>query len=248
MTIDQLQTAVPAAFALEPAPDVSARYVYIPTMPIVERLLNEGWQIKHAHQRKDDQFSSHRIDFYVPTNTGLDRRVLGEMTPTASLYNSHNRTRLKSFTIGMHVTICINQLQVALSQHSCERIHLEDGPDVGALIDSVFAQHSDYASVIASMNDCVLDLPTQRKLAVQTEMVVGGHASPRFVDHSRAHQLLVDRHAHEREPSSTLWRTYNVVQENAIEGGRAGSRGVHEIIRNFQLNNALWDVAKAFLN
>jgi len=248
MTIDDLRTAAPAAFALEPAPDVSNRYVYIPTMPIVERLLDNGWHIKHAHQRENDPFASHRIDFIVPTDSGLDQRVLGEMTPTASLYNSHNRTRRMSFTIGMHVTICANQLQAALSQHSCERIHLENGPDVEALIDSVFSHHSDYALTIKQMKDLPLYEREQVDFAVRAEMIGGNHASPLFVDRSRARQLLVDRHAHQREPSDSLWRTYNVVQENLIEGGRSGRRGVHEIIRNFRLNNELWSVAKAFLN
>jgi hypothetical protein len=211
-------------------------------------VLDEGWQITHAHQRKDDPFSSHRIDFYVPTNTGLVKRVLGEMQPTASLYNSHNRTRRMSFTIGMHVCICSNQLQVALSQHSCERIHLEDGPDVNALIDSIFAQHGDYAREIERMNERPLTEGEQRDFAVRAEMISGNHASPLFVDRSHAYKLLADMHAQEREPSESLWRTYNVVQENLIEGGRTHRSGVHEIIRNFRLNNELWNAAKAFLN
>lgn len=67
-----------------------------------------------------------------------------------------------------------------------------------------------------------------------------------FVDSHEALPLLVPQRESQRNDSS-LWTTYNVVQENLIERGRTG-RGVHEILRNEKLNHALWSDAQTLLN
>ena len=58
-------------------------------------------------------------------------------------------------------------------------------------------------------------------------------------------QISTPRREADSEP--TVWNTLNVVQENLIERGRRG-KGVHEIIRNHNLNLALWQEATALLN
>lgn len=241
MTIDELYEAAPAAFALTPDPNVSSRYVYIPTMPIVERLLDAGWQIRSARQRADDQHAMHRIDF----DLGGDHAWhLGEVRPTASLYNSHNRSRRMGFDVGLFVCICSNQARMPMLSRSIERIHLADGPDVNALVDGVFESHESLAHQVNAMQQRTLDDNERLGYAKRAEMHYGGHASTLFVNEHHARAALVDRHSRNR---TDLWTTFNIVQENIIERGRTG-RGVHEILRNHNLNLALWNEATALLN
>jgi hypothetical protein len=105
ITIDSLRALTPVVFATSPHPNVSSAYEFIPTLPIVEQLLAKGWNIRSAHQnQKSDPFASHRIVFDV---LGAKAKYdVGDVHPTATLFNSHNRTRRLSFCVGLFRTIC----------------------------------------------------------------------------------------------------------------------------------------------
>ena len=70
LTIDDLRTLTPAVFAPEPAPDVSDIYEFMPTLPLIEQLLAQGWEIRSAHQNRATKagalYAAHRIVSTVP--------------------------------------------------------------------------------------------------------------------------------------------------------------------------------------
>lgn len=247
LTIDYLRTICPAAFSDSPAPDVSNRYEFIPTAPVVERLLSEGWRIRSAYQNRvqHDRFASHRIIFDVPSAPQL--KQVGEVWPTATLYNSHNRTRRLSFSVGFFRTVCSNQAQVSVHSAGTNRIHIKGwmGLDADQVIENIMNEFGNLPIVVGDMRQRTLT-PTERQRYAKEVLSIRNYSDTKYV------HLFDDRLASEflspRRPSDDgmdIWTTYNVAQEAVLHGSRAG---VQEVGRNRQLNILLWEHAKAWLN
>ena len=43
ITLNELKSATPAVFATAPSPKMSNKYVFVPTMDIMENFEREGW-------------------------------------------------------------------------------------------------------------------------------------------------------------------------------------------------------------
>ena len=43
MTIEQIKSTAPAIFATTPSPKMSDKYVFVPTMDILENFQKQGW-------------------------------------------------------------------------------------------------------------------------------------------------------------------------------------------------------------
>ena len=245
LTLQQIKNAAPAVFADAPHPDVSARYQFIPTLPILQRFLDSGFPCVSAHQRADDAYASHRLTFGVDI---AQRNYMGHFRPTAHLINSHDRTRRLTFSLGMTVCVCDNQLHMPLEgiSSAIERIHLGDGTfNLDEVFGLITNGHENLIANVAAMRSHHVDDDTRLRFARRAVMHADGHGDILFVPSASAEPLLTPRRESDAEP--TVWNTLNVVQENLIERGRRG-KGVHEIIRNHNLNLALWQEATALLN
>ena len=247
ITIPDLQQIVPAAFATAPSPDVSDVYEFIPTLPIIERLMAEGWQLKSAYQSRkaDIDFGSHRIVFDVPNVPAM--RKVGDVFPTATLFNSHNRTRRFSLSIGFFRTVCSNQAQVAVLGEHTDRIHIRgfEGVDFQTLINGVMHGLEALPLTFAQMIERQLS-PAERSKYGREVLSIRRYAEPTF-----AHLFTVEDASLILEPrrredgTMSLWHTFNVAQEAVLHGSR---HGVQDVSRNKALNLALWAHAQTYLN
>lgn len=251
MTLTEALAKAPAIGATAPAPRCSARYAFVPTLPIVEAMLERGWTINNVHQNgKDDKFAMHRVTFGLPAFTGDSRRLLGEVWPTAHIYNSHNCSRRIAWCLGLEVCICSNQAHCPVDGigSELERFHLlghTGGFTPAALFDSAAECHMGLATAVNNMRQLTLRDSARLDLAHSALALLCNAVSPAFVPRGDAEPLLLAQRESQRD-ARDLWTTYNVVQENAIERGRRG--GVHEIRRNAALNQHLWRAATALLN
>jgi len=245
LTLPEIRELAPAAFADAPHPDVSARYQFIPTLPILNRFIEAGWPVVSAHQRSDDRFASHRLTFGVAQG---ERNYMGHFRPTAHLINSHDHSRRLTFSLGLEVCVCDNQLHMPIADISSaiERIHLGNGRfDLNEVFNLITSGHESLVGVVTAMRSHHIDDATRLTFARRALMHADGHGDILFAPVAQAEPLLVPLRESDSEP--TVWNTLNVVQENLIEKGRKG-RGIHEILRNHTLNTALWTEATALLN
>ena len=63
MTIEQLKETTPAVFTTQPSPKMSNKYVFVPTIDIIENFNREGWQIATAKQMGKGIYGVHEIRF-----------------------------------------------------------------------------------------------------------------------------------------------------------------------------------------
>jgi hypothetical protein len=247
MTTSDLQRLVPAAFAATPAPDVSTAYQFILTIPIVETLLQRGWQIRSAHQNshKSDPFASHRIVFDVP-GTPLKKEV-GEVWPTATLFNSHNRTRRLSFSVGFFRTWCSNQAQISVLSADLTKIHLIGwgGYNLNNMIDAAMSQFAELPYTMERMKSTRFNGALQSDLARKALSIrrYGDSSCEQLYTEHDAAVVLSPRRA--IDIGTDLWTVYNRVQENILNGNKGG---IQEVTLNRRINLGLWELAQSYLN
>lgn len=252
MTLTEALVKAPAIGATAPDPRVSARYAFVPTLPIVEAMLERGWTIADARQNHNtDPFAMHRVTFGLPLDDACAQRLVDECWPTAHLFNSHNRTRQITWCVGLHVCICANQAHCPIDGLGTEltRFHLQGHTGAftpAALFDSAAESHAGLAARVNDMRQLTLTDSQRLDLAQDALALLRNAASRNFVPRADAEPLLYAQREAQR-PLRDLWTTFNIVQENAIERGRRG-RGVHEILRNNKLNSTLWQNALSLLN
>ncbi len=246
LTIEDLRRITPAVFDTAPHPAVSPVYEFIPTLPIVEALVARGWNIRSAHQNgHNDPFALHRIVFDVPEAPRI--KAVGEVWPTATLYNSHNRTRRESLCLGLHRTVCKNQAQVMILGHSMNKIHIIGwhSVEIQSTAENIIKEFGDVNNLVTRM--------TNRVLSDDEVLWFGkGAMSVRRYDTPDQAQLFTTREVEpllevrrEADAGSDVWSVFNRVQENVMYGPRGG---IQEVRRNRNLNLGLWEVAKSFLN
>lgn len=259
LTLSEVQSAAPSAFALEPHTSRSSRYTYIPTAEIIKGMQDAGFLPFQASQsrtrditRKD--FTKHMIRFrQVDSNHG---QLVGDVFPEVVLVNSHDGTSAYKLMAGFFRLVCSNGLIVADSLMGSVTV-MHKGNVIEDVIKGSLA--------IASQTDKALDVIGQWK---QLQLTDGEQSA--FADAARtlrfgdsegkvdtpitALQLLKPRRYEDAKPD--LWNTMNRVQENVIKGGLHGTRltngrrravstrQVKGIDQDVKLNKALWQLAE----
>ncbi len=248
---EALYRHVPSIFAREAHDSRSQRYVYVPTIDIVEGLRREGWLPFFAVQavpRDGDRMGHAKHMLRLRRDDGIGKPEAAEVI----IVNSHDGTSSYQMFAGMLRFVCTNSLVAG------ERFEEVRVPHKGNIqhdiIEGVYTVAEDFPRLIdasETMKETRLSEEEQRVLADASIVArYGEEESP-----IRPDQILRPRR---REDSGqSLWTTYNVIQENMIKGGLHGSRrnaegrirrsqtrAVNGIDQNVTLNRALWTLAE----
>lgn len=248
---EALYRHVPSIFACEAHDSRSQRYVYVPTIDIVEGLRREGWLPFFAVQavpRDGDRMGHAKHMLRLRRDDGIGKPEAAEVI----IVNSHDGTSSYQMFAGMLRFVCTNSLVAG------ERFEEVRVPHKGNIqhdiIEGVYTVAEDFPRLIdasETMKETRLSEEEQRVLADASIVArYGEEESP-----IRPDQILMPRR---REDSGqSLWTTYNVIQENMMKGGLHGSRrnaegrirrsqtrAVNGIDQNVTLNRALWTLAE----
>ena len=245
---NQIVKLAPAAGATAPHEMVSDRYSFVPTIEAVELLRSVGWlpvSVKQSGTRKEDRngYQKHIIRFMQGSLTTDQERVDLVMT------NSHDRGCAFQLCASIWRKICCNGLMVSSELFNFSHKHISfDGQ---AFMDSAYLIAEGAGKIAAQVEGMkTIDLSSNEKgvFAMAAHKLVYDD-----VDHSPIlpGQLLKERRYDDK--GNDLWTTFNVVQENIMKGGVAGSkrgangrvrrvktRPVKSIDRDIKLNKALW--------
>lgn len=255
LTLDQLRNVAPSAFAEDKHESRSRRYTYIPTVTVVEALMNEGFQPFRAVQGTSriegkENFTKHMIRFRHESN--LDMQV-GDTFPEVVLINSHDGTSSFILYGGAYRKTCMNGMVVSDSTIDSIKI-----PHMGQIVDRVvegsFQIVAKSRVVIDSAHEWgQLQLTTgeQNAFAEAAHELRFADAEGEVTTPIQPTQLLQPRRS--ADAGNDLWRTFNRVQENVIRGGlhgyqrddlnrlrRVTTRQIKGIDQDVKLNRALW--------
>jgi hypothetical protein len=234
-----------SALAVSPAPNVSARYQFINTNAVVERLGAEGWQVAStqvaAPRKRDPLWSKHMIDFRHP-----DHQPVHGATPRLLFTNSHDGSSSARLLAGVFRFVCSNGLVVGNTVGSEVVRHSGDAAaDLIHRVQQLAKNTSKLYESIDAWSNKQLTKAQRHEFARFAAQLRWGDAQ-RFAPED----LLMVRRA--EDDHGDLWSTFNRVQENTVRGGVEGlsrsgraatSRPLSDITRSVEYNQQLWALA-----
>ena len=248
MTIEQIKSTAPAIFATTPSPKMSDKYVFVPTMDILENFQKQGWELSSVKQTGLGVYGVHELRL---RNGGLPK--VGDCLVEAIIRNSHNGIATFSVSAGLHRLVCSNGLTVptSLSESFNLRHQRFDLDEVKQLTESFAERLPIIQSSVDRMMTKVLTTPEKIqfvKQAINTRWKTG--TVPATLD-----VMAIMYPKREEDNKNDLWTVFNVVQENFIRGGleytssrgrKTSSKGLKSIMAVNQVNTKLWDLAEQF--
>jgi hypothetical protein len=253
---DQLMRVAPSIFATQPWERMSSRYAFIPTIQIVEKMRSEGFQPFAAAQSRSriegkQDFTKHMIRFRDVRNGNSPAvRSLGQLFPELVLTNAHDGASAYKIDAGIFRAVCMNGLVV--SESNVSQINVRHSGSVDGIIEASYEIVEQFPKVLESAEQ----FANLRLTAPQQQAYATAALSLRYDEETPApvtpQQLVRARRS--ADADSTLWNTFNTVQENLTQGGlrgqnqetgrRARTRAVTGISENTRLNKALWTLTE----
>ena len=248
---EALYARVPSIFAREAHDSRSDRYVYVPTIDIVEGLRGEGWFPFFAVQsvpRDGSRLGHAKHMLRLRRDDGIGKPEAAEVI----IVNSHDGTSAYQMFAGMLRFACTNSM---IAGERFEEVRVpHKGHIQQDIIEGVYTVAEDFPRLIdasETMKDIQLSSGEQRWLGeVSLVARYGEDESP-----LRPEQIIEPRRR--EDVGRSLWSTFNVIQENVIRGGlqgrkrnaegrmrRSTTRAINGIDQNVTLNRALWTLAE----
>jgi hypothetical protein len=257
LTEDQMRAAAPSIFAEGKHASRSERYTYIPTIDVLRGLKREGFEPFMVAQ------GASRIEGKAEYTKHMIRmRHAGQVStrPEANeiiLINSHDGASSYQMLAGMFRFVCCNGLVVGDVVQDIRIPH--KGNIQGEVIEGAFRVLEEFEAVDGHAQAMkALPLEPREQIAFATA-ALALRFGERVVEEGGGHRPMPVTAGQLNEPrrvedaGSSLWATFQRVQENVIRGGQPGrtvqGRRMHTrpgaaIDRGVSLNRALWMLAE----
>lgn len=248
---EQLRQVVPSIFAEEAHDSRSDKYVYVPTIEIVQGLRKEGWQpffAVQAQPRDGARFghAKHMLRMRRPDQIGATEAA------EVVIVNSHDGTTSYQMFAGLIRFVCTNSM-IAGEQFKEVRVP-HKGNIQDQIIEGAYTVAKDFPRLIDSSREMAgLSLrDEEQRVFAEAALVARYGTAPSPVT---PEQVLRPRR--QADVAGDLWTVFNRVQENIIRGGLHGTRQTEDgrivrrqtrpingIDQNVSVNRALWTLAE----
>jgi len=250
LSIETLRNQAPAIFATSPAPKMSDKYTFVPTLEIVENFDREGWKVFSAKQIGFGPYSSHQIRL---RNGELPQ--VGDSLVEAVIQNSHNGMSSFSVSAGLYRLVCSNGLTVPTSVADSITVkHMRVDMSAVRMITDEFADRLPMIQrSVARMESTILNEEKTMDLMKKASLIRWEKGTvPSSINLT---DLLSP--VREGDVGNSVWKVFNVVQEKFIRGGsqyrtQRGRMTTMKELKNFQsinkINTNLWELAESYCN
>jgi hypothetical protein len=263
MTEAELRAVAPSIFADKPHKSRSDKYAYVPTIDVLGRLRKAGYVPTEANQSriripregKPDvariQYMRHMIRLRDRRQLDVDpkSRKVGDVVPEIILINSHDGSSSFRLDAGLYRLACSNGLIVKSA-------------DFGSII----LRHQGeelLAAIVEAANDIAERMPKIMDITKAWDKIhMTNAAATRFakaaLDLRYATNSPIDAAAaltprRSQDEGDTLWKHFNVLQENLSKGGLEGrsavgrhvhTRAIQSVNNVLHFNRGLWELAE----
>lgn len=247
LTLDNIRQVAPSVLSTSPAPKMSDKYTFVPTIEVIENFDREGWKVYSAKQIGRGDFSSHEIRL---RNGELPN--VGDSLIEAVIRNSHNGMSSFSVSAGLFRLVCSNGLTVPTSvADSLSVRHMRVDMGTVRMITDEFAERLPLIQrAVSKMETTFLDEASTMDLVNKATMI-------RWEKGSIPSLNLQDFITPERDGDvgNSVWKTFNVIQEKFVRGGvkyssKKGRTVSMKELKNFQsinkINTSLWELAESY--
>ena len=255
LTNSEIAARCPQVFETSYSSLRTKRYGQLTTSAVIDALRTEGYEVTNAFAQsvregmrptihnKHCVRLSHR-DF-------LDTLTPDETRPEIVIVNSHDGSSSFRIMAGIFRLVCSNGLIVADDMTANQRVCHWKGNSLEDVITASLAvaeQAKQSYELIDQMKTQNLTPQQQKDYATKAAKIRLAYNKNSQVNFA---ENLLTTHRHEDTLSSSIWNTYNVVQENCIKGGQlVGSRILRpltNISQNVEVNRKLWQEAVALI-
>ena len=247
---ETLRERVPAVFASGAHERTSPSYTFLSTERVLRALASAGFLPVEARQAARARSPMHARHL-IRLRRRFETIQLRDAIPEILFLNSHDGTSAYQLRVGLFRVVCTNGLVVSAGLFPVWRVtHRGDVVDdvvVAAL--EISERFEVLAASVERMERTVLDAGQRLEFAGQALAVRFPKDQHGGMEPS---QLLVPRRP--QDVGNDLWRTFNVIQENVLQGGLVRrsasnrltrSRRITAIREDVRLNSALWEMAVA---
>ncbi|MGK2484914.1 DUF932 domain-containing protein [Escherichia coli] len=248
LTDDELMQFVPSVFSGDKHESRSERYTYIPTINIINKLRDEGFQPFFACQSRvrdlgRREYSKHML------RLRREGHINGQEVPEIILLNSHDGSSSYQMIPGIFRFVCTNGLVCGNNFGEIRVPH--KGDIVGQVIEGAYEVLGVFDKVtdnMEAMKEIHLNSDEQHLFGRAALMV-------RYEDENKTpvtpEQIITPRRREDKQ--NDLWTTWQRAQENMIKGGLSGrsasgkntrTRAITGIDGDIRINKALWVIAE----
>jgi len=251
ISLDKAKEYAPAIFATSPAPTIkSPKYQFTPTFEVIEHMQDMGYLLTGVKQsssnvelRKNWGIHITRFqhpDLYIKNHDGEI-----EARPEVVLINSHDGTRPIQFEMGLFRLVCENGLVVKdRDMGSFRERHTKlNFNEVKNLIDQKVSGLNEVVGKINKWN--MIEMTDKQRFNFAVEALALRIGTDRQAEQYEIMDILNPKR--KADEGNSLWKTYNILQENLIKGGfqlnNRQARSIKNPIEDFNLNQELWALA-----
>lgn len=253
LTINDIRSKAPAAFAEHAHPKMSTQYGFIDTMAAVRVMNDEGYQVVKAVQDKarqrDPMFVRHALTFRHESSLAGPTEV-GEYVPQILLINSHNGRTQMSMRAGLYRYICSNGMVVGNDTMRDAIRHTRN------LTDQIIDRVRKAAALNVPLAKQIEHWKTVELTDGQMADFAARAARLRFGERANSYQAPAILEAVRTDDEGRdLWRVFNRVQENTTNRNLQGHSSIGRIVssrplsgigENTAFNEMLWKIAEEY--
>lgn len=252
LTNDAIASVAPSIFAEEAHDSRSERYLYIPTVEVLDGLRAQGFEAFMACQTRvrnegKREHTKHMLRLRHASQIAI------EEANEIILLNSHDGTSSYQMIGGKFRFVCANGLVLG-DLASDQKVRHSGGANV---IDSVIEGAFQVLDQFEQIDEHLDDMKGRQLKPIEQQAFAMAALAYRY-DPAEGpapvtpSQLLMPRRREDK--NHDLWTTFNRIQENTIKGGiigrnkqgrRTKTRAVTGIDQDVKLNRALWVLAQA---
>ncbi|MDY7563443.1 DUF932 domain-containing protein [Pseudomonas sp. AB6] len=252
LTNDEIARVVPSIFAEEAHDSRSERYLYIPTVKVLDALRVEGFQPFMACQTRvrnegKREHTKHMLRLRHASN------IRNNEANEIILLNSHDGSSSYQMIAGKFRYVCANGLVLGDLAMDQKVRHSGRGEVIDEVIEGAYEVLQQFEQIDHHLGDMKSHhLSNYEQLAFADAALTYRYDTAETPAPITPSQLLLPRRREDR--TDDLWTTFNRVQENVIKGGldgrnkqgrRTKTRAVNGIDQDVKLNRALWKLAHA---
>lgn len=269
---DQLRRQAPAVFAEAPKSSTSEKYLFIPTINLVNGLQDNGWSVVSAVQTmnratttESRDTNKHALFFARSEMIGHRLQNAGDTTPLIKLENSHNGLSSFALSTGFFRLACSNGLTVPETLYSAPTVkHTNNMRD--QVIEATYKVLNDFPMLMQLQQQL-----QSVELSLDEKLLLGDTAAEIFFTREDRQGLneVAKKYRNDRylletqlvaakrqaDQKSDLWTVTNVIQENLIRGNIQTvnndkrlqyKRKVTSIDRDTEIHEKLFAMAQKF--
>lgn len=247
LTPSQIKDLAPSVFSNNYASKLSSKYSFVPTEKVLEKFLEQGWNVSSVRQVGRGIHSAHEVRM---ANTELPK--VGDSLVQAIVRNSHDGTKALTVGAGLYRLVCSNGLTVptSVAQEFNIRHKNIDLAEVRRITDGFAQMLPVLQNSVSKFQQRELELEEAKDFMGKATILRWGSGSIPSLD---MNQLLTPKR--DGDMGLSLWNVFNVAQEKLVRGGtqyRTGTGRYNSVreLRNFEsinrVNTKLWELAETY--